>query len=292
MTTLRSMVRWFDPRRRLIAVFLAAWVVVVVTGAGERSRASARFGVPDLSGLVAATLSLSAVVGLVVLIVMRPRLGGGASSRRASSIRGLLLLTIVIVMLVLVFGDRDTSEEPEAEPAATPEVDVVSGDSETPTDKNGGATDSSDIVALILVAAVAAGVLVWSGSRPQPDPAGADIEVELPVVPDLAPAFGEATALLLHGRDPREAVLAAYASLERALTGRGHGRDPAETATEHLARVLADDPGLAAPAIELGALYELARFSDREITIDDQHRAAESLDRARHKLATPVHRSS
>jgi hypothetical protein len=86
--------------------------------------------------------------------------------------------------------------------------------------------------------------------------------------------------------------LAAYASLERALTERGHGRDPAETPTEHLARVLADDPGLAPPAIQLGALYELARFSDREITIDDQHRAAESLDRARHRLATPVHRSS
>jgi hypothetical protein len=210
------MVCWFDPRRRLIALALATWVVVVVAGAGERSRASARIGVPDLSGLVAATLSLSAVVGLVVLIVMRPRLRGGASTQRARSIRGLLLLTMVIVMLVLAFGDRDTFEEPEAEPAATAEADIVSGESEAPTDESGGATDGGDIVALILVAAVAAGVLVWSGSRPRPDPAGADIEAEPPVVQDLAPAFGEATALLLHGRDPREAV---FGCLRQSRTG-------------------------------------------------------------------------
>jgi hypothetical protein len=292
MTTLRSMVLWFDPRRRLIASALAAWVVLVVAGAGERPGGSEWIGIPDLGDLMAASLGLSALVGLAVFIVMRPRLRGGASQQRERSKRGLLLLAIVvIVMAVLAYGGRDLFDDLSEEPPPEAEQEFVLGAGDAQTDGNEGGTDGGDIATLLIVAVIAAGVLVWSGSRSPQDPLGGDTDAEPLVEHDLSPALDEATALLVHGSEPRSAVLAAYATLERALAERGHGRHLPETPTEHLARVLADDPGLAPPAIRLGALYELARFSDREITLDDQRSAAVSLDRARHELATPVDRA-
>ena len=82
------------------------------------------------------------------------------------------------------------------------------------------------------------------------------------------------------------AVLAAYASLERALAERDRPRHPAETPTEHLARVLAAFPMVASPAVRLGQLYEVARFSDHPITNNDRNRAGEALARARRALVT------
>lgn len=66
--------------------------------------------------------------------------------------------------------------------------------------------------------------------------------------------------------DPRQAVLAAYARMERALAPRGAGRLRHETVLEYLERLLARgnlEPG---PLRRLTGLFELARFSDHQVT--------------------------
>jgi hypothetical protein len=52
-----------------------------------------------------------------------------------------------------------------------------------------------------------------------------------------------------------------------------------------MARVLADIPVLAIPAMRLGNLYQVARFSREVITEEQRHDAARALDQARDSLA-------
>ena len=90
------------------------------------------------------------------------------------------------------------------------------------------------------------------------------------------------------GTDPRLAVMVAYAGLESALADLGQARDPAETPTEYMGRVLSQlriDPS---PLIKLAGLYEVARFSDHAVSVDDQLEAAASLHRVRQALAAMV----
>lgn len=65
--------------------------------------------------------------------------------------------------------------------------------------------------------------------------------------------------------DPRRAVIAAYAGMERALAGRGLGREAYEGPREYVTRAL-DRRGADPAALRrLGALYEEARFSRHPI---------------------------
>jgi hypothetical protein len=66
--------------------------------------------------------------------------------------------------------------------------------------------------------------------------------------------------------DPRQAILAAYARMERALTPRGFGRQRHETALEYLDRLLGRLDLEPAPLRHLTGLFELARFSNHEVT--------------------------
>jgi hypothetical protein len=65
---------------------------------------------------------------------------------------------------------------------------------------------------------------------------------------------------------PRQAILAAYARMERTLAPRGAGRQRHETALEYLDRVLARLEIEPAPLQRLTGLFELAKFSNHEVT--------------------------
>jgi hypothetical protein len=66
--------------------------------------------------------------------------------------------------------------------------------------------------------------------------------------------------------DPRQAILTAYARMERALSPRGVGRQRHETATEYLDRLLGRLELEPAPLQRLTGLFELARFSNHQVT--------------------------
>jgi hypothetical protein len=85
--------------------------------------------------------------------------------------------------------------------------------------------------------------------------------------------------------DPRRAVIAAYARMERGLAGRGHGRHAFETPLEYLARVLsevgADPKGVG----RLTALFERAKFSQHPVGQDDKDEAIDCLVAIRNGLS-------
>ena len=85
-------------------------------------------------------------------------------------------------------------------------------------------------------------------------------------------------------KDPRKAVIAAYARLERVLAAHGHARSPAEAPGEYLNRILpslAVEPG---SVQRLTDLFTRAKFSTHEVDAGMKEDAIDALSTARDEL--------
>jgi len=88
--------------------------------------------------------------------------------------------------------------------------------------------------------------------------------------------------------DPRDAVIASYAAMERALAARGIARLRAEAPREYLRRVLMVGSGAERDAQMLTALFEEARFSTHPISERVRELALSALTSLRARLRTTV----
>ena len=102
-------------------------------------------------------------------------------------------------------------------------------------------------------------------------------------------AFGRAVrasiAALESERDPRTAILRAYARMEQAFRDVEIVRAADETASEFLARTMRRLPVSAGAAEALTERFEEVRFSTHLITEADREQALDSLHRVEHELA-------
>jgi Domain of unknown function (DUF4129) len=85
-------------------------------------------------------------------------------------------------------------------------------------------------------------------------------------------------------RDPRRAVIAAYARMERALEGQGLPRRRSEAPLEYLGRVLAALRVRSSAVLALTELFEQAKFSRHEIDAEMKDEAIGALVAVRHDL--------
>ena len=88
--------------------------------------------------------------------------------------------------------------------------------------------------------------------------------------------------------DPREAVIACYLRMERALAEAGSPRHPAESPLELLARVLGEQDVPEPDVRRLTELFSEARFSDHPVTDDMRAAARRSLAGIADALAVPA----
>jgi hypothetical protein len=86
--------------------------------------------------------------------------------------------------------------------------------------------------------------------------------------------------------DPRRAVIAAYARMERGLGRAGLARKPFEAPLEYLQRVLLDLQAGAQPVGRLTDLFERAKFSRDDVSADAKDEAIECLIAVRGDLRT------
>jgi len=86
--------------------------------------------------------------------------------------------------------------------------------------------------------------------------------------------------------DPRRAVIAAYARMERGLGRAGLARKPFEAPLEYLRRVLLDLQAGAQPVGRLTELFERAKFSRHDVGADARDEAIECLLAIRGDLRT------
>jgi len=85
--------------------------------------------------------------------------------------------------------------------------------------------------------------------------------------------------------DPRRAVIAAYARMERALAAHGVPRRRFEAPHEYLGRVLTEVTGGGLAARRLTALFERARFSPHDVDASMKNKAIEAIESLQADLA-------
>jgi Domain of unknown function (DUF4129) len=114
-------------------------------------------------------------------------------------------------------------------------------------------------------------------------------EVErAPVRETLAEVLSETLDDLLRERDPRKAVIGAYAKMERTLAARGFPKRESEAPHEYLGRILGIVAGSGHSVRRLTKLFERARFSPHKIDQQMKDDAIESLRGLRAELEAPA----
>lgn len=133
------------------------------------------------------------------------------------------------------------------------------------------------VVALVVVVAVA-WYLAYRAHRrrlpPLPDS----------LLPTLADVLDETIDDLRAEQDPRRAVIAAYARMERALAAYGLPRSPAEAPDEYLHRILSDLEVSRRATSRLTALFAWAKFSGHDVAPEMKDEAIEALVAVRTEL--------
>lgn len=149
------------------------------------------------------------------------------------------------------------------------------------TSQSGGAPQLSpvDFLGFALGAAVVLAVLVLLVWYLFPRRSG----THAAVIPDDAVIEGVEAGLeeLRSIRDPRTAVIRAYAAMERVFARRGLGRRPHEAPTEYLARLVPGTADRGAAASRLTRAYQLARFSFHRVPPDLKEEAIAALEAMR-----------
>ncbi len=134
------------------------------------------------------------------------------------------------------------------------------------------------LAATALIAAAAAAVWFASRTTAQPD------KTRLGRAEALSAALDESLADLRSEPDPRRAIIAAYAHMERALAAAGLPRRPAEAPLEYLERALVDLDATAASARRLTDLFRIAKFSDHPVDAQAKEDAIAALEAVRDEL--------
>jgi MYXO-CTERM domain-containing protein len=132
------------------------------------------------------------------------------------------------------------------------------------------------VTAVLALAALAAFLVV---RRRRGKPAG-----PRSVAADISAVLEDALADVRAERDPRRAVIKAYARMESVLAAHGLPRDPAEAPYEFLARTLEELDASGESVRRLTDLFERAKFSTHEIDERMREEAIAALTAVRDEL--------
>jgi hypothetical protein len=237
--------------------------------AGGRSVGGGRGGgFTWLADLLTGWMALVAGFGLVVYaFAMRPAhrrgtFGGSKERMLMAAAVAAILLELQLRYHVLRFHQiRSPTSPHDAAPAPPPLTHLAHPASA------GGHLPAFVLLALVL-AGVVGGFALFAGRGPRrwgrsgPD----DVEEsDQRLAIAVAGAAWASLEDLAREAEPRRAVIAAYARMERGLRGAGVPRAAADTPTEYLTRAFARLPAGQDHAARLTALYVEARFSEHPV---------------------------
>jgi len=269
----------------LIVLVLVAIVAVAATGSGSRGSSATR--APSRTLLDALfTLSLLAVVAGAILLVyglfQRKEIARQMASGRYPrfTLVGFLAFVVLVTAVVSLFKrpwDLSNANE-DGVLGGRDVVPVTPGDTE-PVGRYEPHLSWITIAALIGLVVAAGVAYVISGRRAR---RARDPRVEL--AQDLAGALDEALDDLRSEADPRRAIIAAYARLERVLAANGIARHSFETSDEYLVRVLQDLELRPDAIARLTELFTQAKFSHHDVDSTMKESAIEALGQVRGEL--------
>jgi hypothetical protein len=278
-------------RTALLTTGLLVGLALVGLAAGERWRGGggrAEGSVPLF--VIDAMLVVGAVLGAVTMVLFALVYGGSYGSvalerKRSSTMRVLTSVAIVIIAIFAVVAIRKAWGERfgrDAAQDAVPAKTAQQGEGEGAVAEDrtldwrfvGGA-----FVVALLGSAYAARLLMRNAREPglPEDPAQA-----------VAAILDDTLEDLYDERDPRRAVVAAYARMERALAAHGLPRQESEAPAEYLERTLEELSASASSASRLTRLFEWARFSDHPVEPGMKTEAIQALEAVRDELTAPL----
>jgi hypothetical protein len=275
----------------------AAWrvaavaVLLALTAAGLRSRGTFSHA-PDrvlagasgtvLATALAATEGVALVAFTLVLVMARPRRKPKPDEDEpprlpfpwwAKTLAVLASVAVLCTPLAILFT-RGT--RPRTAAQAHPGV-LVSGGAGPPRLPATAHGSPWPLIAGMLVAlALLVALTAWSRharrrpARPPGDQARLALGASL--------AAGRAALAGPPGRDPRAAIIACYAAMERGFAAAGSAPAAADTPAEVLARATGAGLVRSGSAVRMAGLFRCARYSSEPMTIADSAAAGAALD--------------
>jgi len=269
---------------------IAAIVLVAVASRGSTSLGdnSTRKPTDALTDIVFAVYLVALVGGAVMfvyLLVLQRRVkvqSGKAKRKSLLEMLGTMLVLLVVGALMarrLSTWKRPAPPEPEEAIGRAQSIPI-----DTATQPPAGSFESEVswgpvliTLGLILLAVGA----YWYAGRARKLARG---ELDTGLAAAVAQAVDESLDDLRAEPDPRRAVIAAYARLERVLAAHGLPRKPAEAPLEYLGRMLAELSVSDRAARALTDLFERAKFSQHAVGAEMKDQAIDALETVRDDL--------
>ena len=269
---------------------LAAVLLVAIASRGSTSTGGGDTRKPsDALMDVLFTLYLLTIVGgavlFVYLLVLRRKmkLETGQAPRRSvlEMVASMLLMVGVGILLArrLANWQRPAPVEPEE---AIGRAGTIPADTATQPTVSNYEADVAWVPVLVTLTLVALAVAAWWFAGRARRRARGELHSELAAA--VAQAVDESLDDLRAEPDPRRAVIAAYARLERVLAAHGLPRKPAEAPLEYLGRMLAELSVSDRAARALTDLFERAKFSQHAVGPEMKEQAIDALETVRGDL--------
>jgi hypothetical protein len=266
---------------------LVALVVVAIASRGSTAAGDATTRRPHDALLdVVVTLyilaMLAGAVVLVYLLIVQRRVKAEADLGKRRT-----LLELLLTFGLLVGGSVFLARRVKPFQPPPVENDAIPPPGSTPGHTSAAGTTPYDpeiawIPVLLTVALVVLAVAAWwIAGRARKRARG---ELQVGLAHALAQAVDESLDDLRAEPDPRRAVIAAYARLERVVSAHGLPRKPSDAPFEYLTRMLDDLSVSHDAARRLTDLFERARFSQHAVGSEMKAEAISALERVRDDL--------
>jgi hypothetical protein len=271
----------------LVVLALVGVVAIAATGSTSTGTDAAR---PPSATLLDTILSLGfvAVLAGAALFVYGLTQGKSISRELAKRHQRARFISFVAFMaiftLLTYFRMRNWEVKPNDEEAADPAFPGPLPVPEAPSADDPSVAYEPEfawlpviiVLGLALAAVVAYAVAVRRSSRAA--------RSQDALVEQLAAVFDDTLDDLRAESDPRRAVIAAYARLERVLAAHGIARRAAETPEEYLTRILRALAIDAEAVRRLTDLFSRAKFSQHAVDFGMKEEAIEALEHVRDEL--------
>jgi Domain of unknown function (DUF4129) len=281
----------------LVLLALVAAVAIASTGSVPGGKAGVRRPADQLldvtMSLLVVVILAGGVVAILVFALFRRddavvSMAGGKRRRGPAQAIASAAMGLVLVLVALRFLKSDDGRE--AGDGVIPGLDQVPGLAD---EQQGRYEPEFTIwpVVVTLALALAAGTAIVLERRARrraagPPPLAAPEEA-------LADVLDETLDDLRAETDPRRAVIAAYARMERALRAAGLPRHESEAPEEYLTRVVDGVELSRRAASRLTALFAWARFSGHDVRPEMKDEAIDTLEAVRDELrATAARREA
>lgn len=267
----------------LVVLILIAIVEIAATGSTPSGSGKSAAPGDTLLNTVVSLLIVAVIVGLAVVVyaLVRPKDLHWSTPRRRYGLGSLVTFLAFAFALVVYARARDLRLA--FDPQQTP-LDRVENTPPPPSLDGRSGSDYTfqfawlPVLAVLALGVIGAAAFVLSARRRRPPRREATLAVE------LSSAIDVSLDDLRVESDPRRAVIAAYARLERVLAAHGQPRLAADTPEEHLSRVLATLEVDQSAIRRLEDLFVQAKFSQHEIDAQMKEAAIGALERVRDEL--------